>query len=257
MRSGGPDEPSSQPPPTSSRSLQAPGIFFLRRAFQTKFSGNAGRIFTTGSAEEPLDGFQRGVQPSNCFQTANGPVFGPLFVRRCFNVQKFPPKNRTTDFFLNFSLLLFSHFSTAPLVSRQSRSSCGSWSLSWPLCKACSGAGPNRWGVTEMSGCGWRPEPGLCSTGRWSRKWPPRGGSRFVRLRVLNPCIEKREKSKVLVEKRGEGGKNRKISVFKFAVCADADSCNAEEEEKTAAVPALAGVDPLGGGLRSAERHAG
>lgn len=67
-------------------------VFSFRRAFQTKFSGNAGRIFTTGSAEEPLDGFQRGVQPSNCFQTANGPVFGPLFVRRCFNVQKFPPK---------------------------------------------------------------------------------------------------------------------------------------------------------------------
>lgn len=174
-------------------------VFFFRRAFQTKFSGNAGKIFTTGSAEEPLDGFQRGVQPFNRFQTANGPVFGPLFVCRCFNVQNYRP----TDFFLNFSLLLFSHFSTAPLVSRQSRSSCGSWSLSWPLCKACSSAGPNRWGVTEMSGCGWRPEPGLCSTGRWSRKWPLRGGSRFVRLRVLNPCIEKREKSEVLVEKGG------------------------------------------------------
>lgn len=183
--------------------------------------------------------------------TANRPVFGPLFVCRCFNVQNYRP----TDFFLNFSLLLFSHFSTAPLVSRQSRSSCGSWSLSWPLCKACSSAGPNRWGVTEMSGYGWRPEPGLCSTGRWSRKWPLRGGSRFVRLRVLNPCIEKREKSEVLVEKGGV--KNRKISIFKFAVCSDVGSCNAEEGEKTAAVPALAGMEPLGGGLRSSERHAG
>lgn len=144
-----------------------------------------------GSVEKPLDGFQRGVQPFNHFRTANGSMFLPIIcvppsldVASVFKIssqivqQTFLCKQNIL-FFLNKKL--FSYF---PLVSRRSRSSFGSSGLSWPLCKASSSAGPSRWSVTEMSGCSCKPKPRLCCTRRWSRKWPLKGGSRSVRLRV-------------------------------------------------------------------------
>lgn len=76
MHNGRPDEPSSQPPPTSSRCLQAPGIFCTM--LSNKVLCQHSQIFTMGSVKKPLDGFQTGAQPFNHFKTANGPMFRPI-----------------------------------------------------------------------------------------------------------------------------------------------------------------------------------
>lgn len=73
MHNGRPDEQSSQPPPTSSRCLQAPGIFCTMPS--NKVLCQRWQIFTMGSVKKPLDGFQTGAQPFNHFKTANGPMF--------------------------------------------------------------------------------------------------------------------------------------------------------------------------------------
>lgn len=110
------------------------------------------------------------------------------FIWCCFN-ERISPRDHQTFPFCKDNIFFFFCFSTSPtfpffpttlLVSCWSRSSCRSSGLSWPLCKICSNASRNHSGVRKMSGYSWKPEPKLCSTRLWNRKWLLKGGSRFV-----------------------------------------------------------------------------